>query len=84
MNSTRTVTGSLSPGLNGYGTKRTFLFQPKDVTGESRFLILAKVEGRRYAAVFTKRGEAIRLISCHRADRRLERMYENYIQSEED
>ena len=56
----------------------------KNVTGESRYLILAKMEEKCYAAVFTRRGEAIRLISCHRADRRLERIYESHVQSQED
>jgi uncharacterized DUF497 family protein len=51
----------------------------KHVTGESRFLILAKISGKCFAAVFTRRGEAIRLISCHRADRRLERIYESQV-----
>ncbi|OGR96131.1 MAG: hypothetical protein A2V88_00230 [Elusimicrobia bacterium RBG_16_66_12] len=53
----------------------------KNVTGESRFLILAKINGKCHAAVFTRRGEAIRLISCHRADRRLERIYESKVHS---
>ena len=56
----------------------------KNVSGEGRHLILAKFEGKCYAAIFTKRREAIRLISCHRADRRLERIYEDHIQSQED
>lgn len=56
----------------------------KNVIGESRFLILAKIGKKCYVAVFTRRGEAIRLISCHRADRRLERIYESYVQSQED
>ncbi|MCX5796030.1 MAG: BrnT family toxin [Elusimicrobia bacterium] len=56
----------------------------RDVVGESRFLILAKADGKCYSAVFTKRGSAIRLISCHRADRRLEKSYESHIQDEED
>ena len=56
----------------------------KNVTGESRCLILAKVGGRCYAAVFTRRDEAIRLISCHRADRRLERVYEIHVQTQKD
>lgn len=55
----------------------------KDVIGESRCLILAKTGSKCYAAVFTRRGEAIRLISCHRADHRLERIYENRVQSQE-
>jgi hypothetical protein len=56
----------------------------KNVSGESRYLIVAKVGDRCYAAIFTKRGEAIRLISCHRADRQLERIYEGYVQGQED
>ncbi|MEP6891813.1 MAG: BrnT family toxin [Nitrospirota bacterium] len=55
----------------------------KDVIGESRCLILAKIGSKCYAAVFTRRGEAVRLISCHRADHRLERIYESRIQSQE-
>ena len=56
----------------------------KNVIGESRFLILAKISKKCYVAVFTIRGEAIRLITCHRADRRMERIYENHIPSQED
>ena len=55
----------------------------KHVAGENRYLILGKLEGKCYAAVLTKRGEAIRLISCHRADRRLEKTYESHVQSQE-
>ena len=56
----------------------------KCVTGERRFLILARVERKCYAAVFTMRGQTVRLISCHRADKRLERTYEDKIRSEKD
>ena len=56
----------------------------KNVTGESRFLILARVKSKCYAAIFTKRGEAIRLISCHRADRRLEKIYEDQVHGQEE
>jgi len=55
----------------------------KNVSGENRHLILAKIGNRCYAAIFTNRGEAIRLISCHRADRRLERIYEDCVQIQE-
>ena len=54
----------------------------KNVRGEGRYLILAKIGAKCYAAIFTKRGEGIRLISCHRADRRLEKIYENHVQSQ--
>jgi uncharacterized protein len=56
----------------------------KNASGESRCFILAKAEGKCYAAVFTRRGRTIRLISCHRADPRLERIYESHVQSQED
>ena len=56
----------------------------KNVAGESRYLILARMEDKCYAAVFTKRGEAIRIISCHRADGRLERLYESHIRGKAD
>ncbi|MFA5140899.1 MAG: BrnT family toxin [Elusimicrobiota bacterium] len=56
----------------------------KNVRGENRSLILAKIGGKCYAAVFTRRGEVIRLISCHRADRRLERIYEREVEREKD
>ena len=56
----------------------------KNVRGESRYLILAKIAGKCYGAVFTRRGEVTRLISCHRADRRLERIYETHVKAEED
>ena len=51
----------------------------RNVKGENRFLILGQLRRKTYAAVFTQRGEAIRIISCHRADRRLERIYEKLI-----
>lgn len=59
---------------------QTHLIVPaKKVSGEHRALILAKVRGKCWAAVFTRRGPTIRLISCHRADRRLERLYEERV-----
>jgi len=55
----------------------------KEVLGESRFLILGKLKEKVYAAVFTKRDEGNRLMSCHRADKRLERLYEKLTQAKE-
>ena len=54
----------------------------KCVVGEKRFMIIGKIDEKCHAAVFTKRGEVIRLISCHRADGRLERIYEDQIRNE--
>ncbi|PCI36313.1 MAG: toxin [Elusimicrobia bacterium] len=56
------------------------IISAKNVLGENRNLILAKVNNKCYAAIFTKRNEAIRLISCHRADRKLEKIYESRIE----
>lgn len=53
----------------------------KNVSGESRYLMLAKLETRCYAAIFTLRDETIRLISCHRADGRLEKIYEERVEN---
>lgn len=50
----------------------------RSTKGESRYFILGRLEDKVYAAIFTKRGENIRLISCHRADKRLERIYRRH------
>ena len=49
----------------------------KTVADEVRYTLLALMNGDCWAAVFTMRGEVVRLISCHRADGRLERIYED-------
>ena len=51
----------------------------KDVGKEIRYAILGKIEGRLHVAIFTRRASIIRIISYHRADRRMERIYERYI-----
>ncbi len=56
----------------------------KHVRGEPRSLILAKIATKCYAAIFAIRGEVTRLISCHRADKRLEKIYEKHTQKQED
>ena len=55
----------------------------KNVTGENRSAILGKIKGKHYMAIFTERDESIRIISCHRADRRWQKEYENYIKPKE-
>ncbi len=52
----------------------------KNVAGENRHAIVGKIKGKVYVAIFTKRGEGLRLISCHRADGRWEKVYEKLIQ----
>ena len=59
------------------------IFKAKDVAGENRCLILAKVEGVCYMAVFVRRGRALRIITCHRADERLRRLYAIWVEAAE-
>lgn len=40
---------------------------PAKTEGESRFLSIGKIEGKHWAAVWTPRGEAVRIISVRRA-----------------
>lgn len=59
----------------------TYLIVPaKNVLGESRSAILGKIHSKCYVAIFTQRGDSVRIISCHRADRRWERAYEKYLE----
>lgn len=48
----------------------------KQVSGESRQAIVGKILGKLYVGIFASRGDKIRIISCHRADRRWERFYD--------
>jgi uncharacterized DUF497 family protein len=54
----------------------------RSVGGEKREMIIGALAGRVYAAIFTLRAGRIRLISCHRADVRLERIYEKNVVEE--
>jgi uncharacterized DUF497 family protein len=51
----------------------------KGVVGENRSAILGKLLGKVYMAIFTLREEKIRIISCHRADKKWEKVYESLI-----
>lgn len=46
--------------------------------GEERFELLAAIESRIFVLVFTKRGDAIRIISARRANPREVRRYEDH------
>jgi uncharacterized DUF497 family protein len=50
----------------------------KDSKGESRYFAIGELEQKVYVAVFTERGGNVRLISCHRADERFERIYRGH------
>lgn len=56
----------------------------KNVSGENRQVILGTLDGKIHAAVFTVRDEATRIISCHRADKKLEKIYEKLTKKKED
>ena len=47
----------------------------KNISDEQRHMILGIIEEETYACIFTYRGNKIRLISCHRTDKKLERYY---------
>jgi hypothetical protein len=59
------------------------IFHARQVYGEGRYLIVGKIDGRIYLAIFTYRGIAVRLISCHRADTRWKRRYERFLHETE-
>lgn len=60
------------------------IISAKTVAEEVRHTLVAMMDGDCWAAVFTMRGEVVRLISCHRADGRLERIYEDQNQTKDD
>lgn len=53
----------------------THLIIPAKNVSEPRFAVLGKWHGKLYVAIFTRREENIRIISCHRADKRWERIF---------
>lgn len=62
----------------------THLIVPaKNVSGESRHAALGHIHGKLFLAIFTRRDAAIRLISCHRADKRWTRTWRSHVEGEE-
>jgi uncharacterized DUF497 family protein len=51
----------------------------KNIKDEQRYIVLGKINKKIYACVFTYREDKIRIISCHRADKKLERYYNEKI-----
>lgn len=47
--------------------------------GEIRFNTLGEIEGRTFCASFTRRGEAVRIISFRKANAREARRYREYL-----
>ena len=52
------------------------VFVGRNVGGESRQIIVGELRGRMHVAIFTCRGTVVRLISCHKADSRWVREFE--------
>lgn len=49
---------------------------PARTADEARFLVIGRIEGRHWAAIWTPRGTAIRIISVRRARKEEVRYYE--------
>ncbi|MBW1698679.1 MAG: BrnT family toxin [Deltaproteobacteria bacterium] len=47
---------------------------------ENRYILIGKLDEKHWTAVFSKRGQATRIISVHRARRREVALYEEYCQ----
>jgi len=61
----------------------TYIIIPtKNVLGENRSAIIGTLGHTFYVAIFTIRSEKIRIISCHKADKRWVKIYEKYIDQE--
>lgn len=50
---------------------------PADYDGEPRWIVTGNISGRMWSAVFTRRAEAIRIISVRRARKREVEQYES-------
>ena len=50
----------------------------KEVADEERYALIGKISGKCYVAIFTFRGEKIRLISVRRCRKKEEANYEHY------
>ena len=54
---------------------RHVVFPARHVGGEARYIMVGRIRGQIHVVIFSRRGRAIRLISCHRASSRWEREY---------
>ena len=63
--------------------RRTHVILPaRNSAGEERSFIVGQLDGKLYAAVLTRRRDTIRLITCHRADKRFKRAYDKATKNE--
>ena len=60
--------------------KTPVIIAARDVRGAPRYAILGMLLGELHVAIYTMRKHRIRLISCHRADPRWERIYEQKLE----
>jgi uncharacterized DUF497 family protein len=51
----------------------------KDIKGEQRYFIIGKIRNKVHVAILVQKKKSIRIISCHRADKKLERIYNEKI-----
>ena len=51
----------------------------KPSKGEDRFIALGILNKQVYMVVFTRRSGRVRLVTCHRADKRMCRLYEESV-----
>lgn len=51
----------------------------KNVSGENRSAILGVIRSKVYIGIFTERDDVVRIISCHRADKKWERTFYEYL-----
>jgi uncharacterized DUF497 family protein len=54
----------------------TALVLRSDRAGEARYMTMGEIEGRLHVLVYTKRGQALRIISLRRANNREVKRYE--------
>lgn len=59
--------------------KSHVIIPAKKMGMEERWAIIGVIGGKHYMAIYTVRGERIRIISCHRADKRMTKIYEEKI-----
>ena len=52
---------------------------PARDTNEPRWMVIGRIDNRLYACVYTRRGEAVRLISCRRARDQEAQLYHDYL-----
>lgn len=51
----------------------------KNIAGENRFAILGRIRSKVYMAIYTERKSTIRIISCHRADKKWENLFYEHL-----